>query len=198
MLIGDHPRSRGVYRGTGDGDAYDEGIIPARAGFTRNRVSQLCSHTDHPRSRGVYGDQSSLLGGRLGSSPLARGLRRPILPVRRSVGIIPARAGFTFASATAWLTSRDHPRSRGVYNHVTPPNPRFMGSSPLARGLLIPVLANREGDGDHPRSRGVYCAGVRVLPSVSGSSPLARGLQLKGDINNVRRRIIPARAGFTA
>ena len=30
-----------------------------------------------------------------------------------------------------------------------------------------------------------------------GSSPLARGLQLKGDIDNVRRRIIPARAGFT-
>ena len=70
----DHPRSRGVYptrgpwaRATGgssplarglhnrtcDDDAAD-GIIPARAGFTRPRRLQRPEVTDHPRSRGVY------------------------------------------------------------------------------------------------------------------------------------------------
>ena len=132
----DHPRSRGVYcyraayfvlnpgssplarglqvcisvRGS------DNGIIPARAGFTRRLARAPRRRPDHPRSRGVY--VRAVLGPveRRGSSPLARGLRSRdsfsvFLP-----GIIPARAGFT-------------PRRRtGFTTHA--------GSSPLARGLL--------------------------------------------------------------
>ena len=93
-----------------------------------------------------------------------------------------------------------------------------MGSSPLARGLLLdnvpsveiqgiiparagftPVEARVVGDlGDHPRSRGVY-VGVPSTGAVSGgSSPLARGLL--GEAGGVAELvgIIPARAGFTA
>ena len=70
-----------------------------------------------------------------GSSPLARGLL-PAQPAEGAFGrIIPARAGFTFASAAAWLTSRDHPRSRGVYPISFPIAHHPSGSSPLARGL---------------------------------------------------------------
>ena len=70
----------------------------------------------------------------------------------------------------------DHPRSRGVYKPLRLTNNRMIGSSPLARGLLvisvvlmvclriIPARAGftyRDGElflaaGDHPRSRGVY------------------------------------------
>ena len=70
-------------------------IIPARAGFTE--VSHWCRpHSeDHPRSRGVYFAQKRPNVASQGSSPLARGLptcsTRPV----RTVGIIPARAGFT-------------------------------------------------------------------------------------------------------
>ena len=91
------------------------------------------------------------------------------------------------------------------------------GSSPLARGLLLPAhgegvllriiparagftitfLTDRLAERDHPRSRGVYppARPSRILRP--GSSPLARGLhRLEGRIR-CARRIIPARAGFT-
>ena len=91
----DHPRSRGVYRASrrvddahwgssplarglrscgGDvGD--DRRIIPARAGFTWPCSPPVSGCRDHPRSRGVYSPAGSTTRKRLGSSPLARGLR---------------------------------------------------------------------------------------------------------------------------
>ena len=152
-----------------------------------------------------------------GSSPLARGLRRP--PRRRPPlrGIIPARAGFTVCQYSMPSHGEDHPRSRGVYADAVIGGPCGGGSSPLARGLLrvdsclfllvgiIPARAGFTGRGgrwrrrgwDHPRSRGVYGVVDGVLPGGEGSSPLARGLP--HDYWAVRRRggIIPARAGFT-
>ena len=97
-----------------------EGIIPARAGFTAARV-------------GTVPDPS-------GSSPLARGLPRPVSESIRFRRIIPARAGFT-----AWLTFiyvwlPDHPRSRGVYGGVVPRLLQREGSSPLARGLRLRIV----------------------------------------------------------
>ena len=94
--------------------------------------------------------------------------------------------------------------------------PRY-GSSPLARGLrqrgddsegaarIIPARAGfttssevfSDGKTDHPRSRGVYVGVDNALHAHSGSSPLARGLRIRLRISIRRRRIIPARAGFT-
>ena len=111
----------------------------------------------------------------------------------------------------------DHPRSRGVYRTLA----RFIsvsrGSSPLARGLpmswgesrvdarIIPAragfTARRRSRSwpapDHPRSRGVYPRRTSGRMRHRGSSPLARGL--RGGVHRPgdRRRIIPARAGFT-
>ena len=93
----------------------------------------------------------------------------------------------------------------------------IVGSSPLARGLLIDSLINRIGlgiiparagftlwgnvtdyaGGDHPRSRGVYRVSRKLDRTVPGSSPLARGLPQGYDRHRLQRRIIPARAGFT-
>ena len=94
---------------------------------------------------------------------------------------------------------------------------RSVGSSPLARGLrsatdivnaarrIIPARAGFTREGilvdqwhpDHPRSRGVYLELDRTGRRFRGSSPLARGL--RGPLRRLRRRrrIIPARAGFT-
>ena len=175
----------------------DRGIIPARAGFTwRSRAAQKMSS---------------------GSSPLARGLRRRGLGRRCRGWIIPARAGFTQTRRgwVRWLG--DHPRSRGVYKKAEPPTLRTLGSSPLARGLrsrrrfrvqrwrIIPARAGftpsprsrGRRSADHPRSRGVYRAGVCGCQRCPGSSPLARGLRPPGLLASSRRRIIPARAGFT-
>ena len=213
----DHPRSRGVYgecagetiacggssplarglqpeRTSRDGH---HGIIPARAGFTGSVQEKRSHAADHPRSRGVYRVAAWLQGWGAGSSPLARGLLRPVEGAHVGRGIIPARAGFTRSPRL---------RRRG-----------FTGSSPLARGLLpreldrdlalriIPARAGFTGRApcehlgieDHPRSRGVYEEGVfRALVAV-GSSPLARGLRGVFSPWEFWNRIIPARAGFT-
>ena len=116
--VGDHPRSRGVYkegvhallrrigssplaRGLQLADVGLVallGIIPARAGFTRAGMTRDPTGADHPRSRGVY---QVLCRGRrwwVGSSPLARGLRYRPRGARPGDRIIPARAGFTGSS----------------------------------------------------------------------------------------------------
>ena len=155
-----------------------------------------CPRGDHPRSRGVYLAAEELQAWGAGSSPLARGLQRKR---RHSVGwarIIPARAGFTFTEFSISARRKDHPRSRGVYDHVCQKTTDHAGSSPLARGLrpdemrrhnqrrIIPARAGftrccliRGGRrADHPRSRGVYDGPEQAGGDVEGSSPLARGL----------------------
>ena len=214
------------------------GIIPARAGFTRRRVTLTGDFRDHPRSRGVYvthtmfrlpetgssplarGLRPGYAGGDpglLGSSPLARGLPGGLLPSGRARGIIPARAGFTAMTWASRAARRDHPRSRGVYYVLWADALAREGSSPLARGLpkgypapiiiprIIPARAGFTrrprgwwpGGGDHPRSRGVYIRPSARLASRAGSSPLARGLRPGNVQGPCGRRIIPARAGFT-
>ena len=214
----DHPRSRGVYPRSGQPGRMSEGssplargllggvgrhsrrpgIIPARAGFTL-AASRVASPS-------------------AGSSPLARGLRAAILIEAVGEGIIPARAGFTPAGDRAVGPVEDHPRSRGVYLHKATEDFVNDGSSPLARGLpreradrrdphrIIPARAGftpsrpagTPPPGDHPRSRGVYTVTGPAMRSSAGSSPLARGLPRSAPTPPPRRRIIPARAGFTA
>ena len=112
----------------------------------------------------------------------------------------------------------DHPRSRGVYTRKIFPVESIAGSSPLARGLrsgvhyagcgrgIIPARAGFTGltrnwldaAEDHPRSRGVYYKEKGARKWVTGSSPLARGLRYLVNGHSCKKRIIPARAGFTA
>ena len=152
-----------------------------------------------------------------GSSPLARGLRRPHARAARDRRIIPARAGFTRRTGSEARSQQDHPRSRGVYTKSLPDDNGWVGSSPLARGLhevppgrqrmgrIIPARAGFtitaaliEGvKQDHPRSRGVYLKALSLGPTLGGSSPLARGLRGPHPPVFEVRGIIPARAGFT-
>ena len=173
------------------------GIIPARAGFTEIVVVLGEVGPDHPRSRGVYPVDLAKCGVYKGSSPLARGLLGQIDGRVGLDGIIPARAGFTSPPPSTSPSGQDHPRSRGVYQCLSPVVLEAAGSSPLARGLrrsrhrtlltqgIIPARAGftcRSGWAtgsatDHPRSRGVY-----AMDSLGGDQEAG---------------IIPARAGFT-
>ena len=134
--LSDHPRSRGVYasltffsaswygssplaRGLRLGAAEagrPRGIIPARAGFTRQWPVRGRSRRDHPRSRGVYSMKYGFIIEMAGSSPLARGLPTRLQADQHGPRIIPARAGFTMLYGGTIMMSRDHPRSRGVYS----------------------------------------------------------------------------------
>ena len=156
----DHPRSRGVYsdpdtaRGQAEGSSplarglrqavaghgLHEGIIPARAGFTKLMDLPGWARPDHPRSRGVYKSPQNTCPDALGSSPLARGLRKQRRAPRRARRIIPARAGFTVSSCGRVMGRGDHPRSRGVYEAFDQELQVVVGSSPLARGLHLRIL----------------------------------------------------------
>ena len=173
---------------------------------------------DHPRSRGVYDGAHSYLLLTVGSSPLARGLRRE---GGRGLGdprIIPARAGFTPAPEHRRSHRGDHPRSRGVYEPKMNARPHSHGSSPLARGLPLhapnqnvsyriiparagfttPIVTAQDVAEDHPRSRGVYHRRFDSSGGRDGSSPLARGLPGSRLGRGRWVWIIPARAGFTS
>mgnify|MGYP000899432807 CR=1 FL=1 len=192
-------------------------IIPARAGFTpRENGEQECL-TDHPRSRGVYRIRSLAIHTVPGSSPLARGLPQDPCDGQQPERIIPARAGFTCAPGWSRPPVPDHPRSRGVYLLTQIPLIGGVGSSPLARGLLVSffsglltagIIPARAGftteraqswslRADHPRSRGVYLFVLIIPRHYLGSSPLARGLRQSYRPRASVNRIIPARAGFT-
>ena len=173
--------------------------------------------TDHPRSRGVYLEADGRRRRRLGSSPLARGLREGRGLGGGGEGIIPARAGFTPRRPQDRGRRQDHPRSRGVYGRDGDPGAVLGGSSPLARGLpasacrlptrfrIIPARAGFTSaagglaprPADHPRSRGVYTSPGHWHGYWRGSSPLARGLLDRRKRRSHAFGIIPARAGFT-
>mgnify|MGYP000874757480 CR=1 FL=1 len=160
MVSRDHPRSRGVYLLAAPSPSSSAGssplargllirevhrlrlvrIIPARAGFTSSLMMVSLPSRDHPRSRGVYPRADVQSAAVPGSSPLARGLRGDPVQAGTQAGIIPARAGFTVSSAVSVSVVADHPRSRGVYSSPFLSSPSSDGSSPLARGLRLPVM----------------------------------------------------------
>ena len=196
--VADHPRSRGVYltassvispssgssplarglRPRPGGGPIAMRIIPARAGFTTPLRPATAAGTDHPRSRGVYADRVAYLMVDMGSSPLARGLRRPRRLPHGGYGIIPARAGFT------------PPYREDTF--------LIVGSSPLARGLRADTTKVTDDHRIIPARAGFTGQIWSMSCARSGSSPLARGLHSPGRSWCAPIRIIPARAGFTA
>ena len=94
LSVGSSPLARGLLA-SGFSSATDQGIIPARAGFTLPVCETGVPRADHPRSRGVYISRRKIGASGGGSSPLARGLRIDVADDVASIGIIPARAGFT-------------------------------------------------------------------------------------------------------
>ena len=195
--LGDHPRSRGVYRPTAWRRRRSRRIIPARAGFTTTASTTRDATSDHPRSRGVYEGHVEVDDDLRGSSPLARGLLRSARRGPSTGRIIPARAGFTHA-AKAPLDSPtgSSPLARGLRLR-TLQRPRSRRIIPARAGFTRRALMRPPPSSDHPRSRGVYCSRRASKTGEVGSSPLARGLPERARGQREWAGIIPARAGFT-
>ena len=132
-----------------------------------------------------------------GSSPLARGLPERRVDLEARVRIIPARAGFTVTWVLGADHPRDHPRSRGVYAIMKPFSALNKGSSPLARGLLVPEYDLLSELGIIPARAGFTINRMADTGVTAGSSPLARGLPAHLHHPDLDQGIIPARAGFT-
>ena len=132
---GSPPLARGIQVGGGGESGYS-GITPACAGNTKFvPVTQIVLR-DHPRLRGEYNDWNTDKATEQGSPPLARGIPLYLSDEDKEMGITPACAGNTTMEATLQLGIRDHPRLRGEYIVVTNKRNIFLGSPPLARGIL--------------------------------------------------------------
>ena len=192
-------------------------ITPACAGSTMTAKTIMNPAEDHPRLRGEYFRESVLHAFRLGSPPLARGVRRFMVQFHLILRITPACAGSTNFRNSAYSLWQDHPRLRGEYSNCDVASALAKGSPPLARGVLIlsrimiewkgitPACAgstvhcnyNYKSDRDHPRLRGEYLIEKMTTYTKSGSPPLARGVQQKRIDVIFWPRITPACAGST-
>ena len=151
----------------------------------------------HPRSRGEHLRNFTAQPLDSGSSPLARGTRNRGCRQTLSWGLIPARAGNTFALRCPYPALRAHPRSRGEHFTCEEYEDLAMGSSPLARGTPQLERARRLQAGLIPARAGN--TRPRRRPVVSpGAHPRSRGEHL-ANISNVllSAGLIPARAGNT-
>ena len=153
---GSSPRLRGTHRhGGGGGDGM--GIIPALAGNTRSSSPCVHSSRDHPRACGEHSGDNTNRIELIGSSPRLRGTPVSISLMRPPPGIIPALAGNTPPSRTAWSRPWDHPRACGEHEAVRVIGYGEVGSSPRLRGThpgseiepahagIIPALAGNTG-----------------------------------------------------
>ena len=173
----DHPRVRGEHalsrwRGSGIGGSSPRargaplqrppltrgrGIIPACAGSTR-RVRRFPHQAgDHPRVRGEHLLRRLRGDAPRGSSPRARGALDRGTRRAPSPGIIPACAGSTGSPGGPGPARGDHPRVRGEHPSVPFLAAELRGSSPRARGALVPVVEKR--------------ATVGIIPACAGSTP---------------------------
>ncbi len=116
------------------------GLIPARAGRTRNLRGRRHLLRAHPRSCGA--DMRPLRGETWssGSSPLVRGGRGTTDRHRCPDGLIPARAGRTRVRTVQGCHDEAHPRSCGADDAYVLTTMREMGSSPLVRGGRVLYL----------------------------------------------------------
>ena len=114
---------------------------------------------DHPRSRGEYLNTINNLYLNVGSSPLARGILKNDQLDKDYSGIIPARAGNTCFFLKVCCQDWDHPRSRGEYLIKVDGTLTALGSSPLARGILLFQAAKVPEMG--------------IIPARAGNTPLS-------------------------
>ncbi len=136
-----HPRWRGEHGHPVPPRARQPRFIPAGAGNTTSGRRTGRHRSVHPRWRGEHQGSQALGPGNSGSSPLARGTRRPAPSRRRHHRFIPAGAGNTRPGRAILQSWTVHPRWRGEHLSSSCLVKAATGSSPLARGTL-PALLN--------------------------------------------------------
>ena len=152
-----------------------------------------------------------------GSSPLTRGKLCSRVTEGVNTGLIPAHAGKTSTPMNTWRSGRAHPRSRGENISASCSAVSMVGSSPLTRGKLGPLMCRlppprlipahagkttaphdgRNRGRAHPRSRGENQVRTRLARRLAGSSPLTRGKLQIPKPKPHRKGLIPAHAGKT-
>ena len=136
---GSSPRGRGK-RGPDHRIICQRGLIPARAGKTRDHGTRHDQRAAHPRAGGENLAEQGWDVPALGSSPRGRGKLSGAGLGCPGPGLIPARAGKTLDCVDPRLTSSAHPRAGGENPHQGYVEVYAQGSSPRGRGKRTSVL----------------------------------------------------------
>ena len=154
-----HPHSRGVYGKSDFRELRWNTVHPHSRGVYGKgwRNCYICLPV-HPHSRGVYGFLMMKLKRELRFIPTRVGYTFKKRRRRCCHGrFIPTRVGYTFryCSRNSGLL-RFIPTRVGYTNDIEPENIVYIGSSPLAWGILNVWRVKLDAFPVHPHSRGVY------------------------------------------
>ena len=152
---GSSPRGRGK-RGPDHRIICQRGLIPARAGKTRDHGTRHDQRAAHPRAGGENNSGPTRRSARMGSSPRGRGKLTLTDTLTKLPGLIPARAGKTALSPPMGWNSTAHPRAGGENSTVERLSLSYSGSSPRGRGKRARIVGRS--------------AGVRLIPARAGKT----------------------------
>ena len=155
LLHGSSPHARGTLIGKHDGCLHPR-FIPAYAGNASARRYKWPEWPVHPRMRGERISTARGSNSAPGSSPHARGTRRPRVHGQHRRRFIPACAGNAPPARRRACPPTVHPRIRGERATIVGRTPRLHGSSPHTRGTL-----------DQPL---VETPSLRFIPAYAGNA----------------------------
>ena len=190
-------------------------LIPAHAGNSAQKCSEVPPKSAHPRTRGELAHILDISVLPPGSSPHTRGTPSVWVSSPRSCRLIPAHAGNSLKGSRSLRRPPAHPRTRGELGALRSRYQAAAGSSPHTRGTrakpvtlvtvkrLIPAHAGNSREQGcaaaqitaHPRTRGELMIRGRVCSFARGSSPHTRGTLARNLGLQAQERLIPAHAG---
>ena len=195
-----HPRMRGEHHMQQGIKTAQGGSSPHARGARRRLRCRAAGSPAHPRMRGEHPGATGGVALGEGSSPHARGAHCRGADGELGGRLIPACAGSTQVAPPRRRWGPAHPRMRGEHGGSARSLVPGPGSSPHARGALLPGLhhpqaprlipacagstrtgsSSRPRPAAHPRMRGEHpTPAERQFRSV-GSSPHARGALCPG------------------
>ena len=191
-----HPRACGATLRFRAASLFTRGSSPRARGRPRSPAPRP---RVHPRARGAAMLGGSLSRGIWGSSPRARGRSSDPRHPHYSNWFIPARAGPPIGMLPVRRPSRVHPRACGAVQRPLRSAARGIGSSPRARGRLVPGQDSGPCGGFIPacagpsrrRPPGLFC--IWVHPCVRGTALWSDWL--RGSVSRVQPRGRGALAG---
>ncbi len=173
LTSGSSPRARGT-RSSRCPAISRRRFIPACAGNATVAGCLFFSSTVHPRVRGERASSMSTTATLSGSSPRARGTRRPRQLPQQSQRFIPACAGNAVLVPLIVFAVRVHPRVRGERVRHSRSRSVGIGSSPRARGTLTKSQRKQMNERFIPACAG-NASGIVSLSNSATVHPRVRG-----------------------
>ena len=153
QLDGSSPLARGTQDLDRLGYVADR-FIPAYAGNSLDMCRSRCTFPVHPRLRGELFSLLALLARYSGSSPLTRGTRSRMFPLRSDRRFIPAYAGNSDNGFTLGPPPPVHPRLRGELGIPAGNLRGIVRFIPAYAGNSYMTLSDVASASVHPRLRG--------------------------------------------